>query len=188
MAVLSKGCKPDNFESHSSLKFSFPIFEAFVWISLNVNLSLNQTLLTFLLLLRQTWMTQIILANSLRRFVFLKSKRTVLLIYMVLQSKWRVNYFFTGLTSRKLYKFMFITGFTSFSLLLIFPHPSSSLSLPHFLMLFYLKQIRFSQSTYLLMYLFLETFNAHHKDWLTYSGGNDRPGELCFLSQMTLLR
>ena len=22
-------------------------------------------------------------------------------------------------------------------------------------------------------------FNAHHKDWLTYSGGTDRPGELC---------
>ena len=23
-------------------------------------------------------------------------------------------------------------------------------------------------------------FNIHHKDWLTYSGGTDRPGELCF--------
>ena len=23
-------------------------------------------------------------------------------------------------------------------------------------------------------------FNAHHKDWLTYSGGTDRPGELCY--------
>ena len=21
-------------------------------------------------------------------------------------------------------------------------------------------------------------FNVHHKDWLTYSGGTDRPGEL----------
>ena len=34
-------------------------------------------------------------------------------------------------------------------------------------------------------------FNIHHKDWLTYSGGTDWPGELCynfFLSQMTLLR
>ena len=32
-------------------------------------------------------------------------------------------------------------------------------------------------------------FNVHHKDWLTYSSGTDRPGELCynFLSQMTLL-
>ena len=23
-------------------------------------------------------------------------------------------------------------------------------------------------------------FNGHHKDWLTYSGGTDRPGELCY--------
>ena len=23
-------------------------------------------------------------------------------------------------------------------------------------------------------------FNAHHKDWLTYSGGTDRSGELCY--------
>ena len=23
-------------------------------------------------------------------------------------------------------------------------------------------------------------FNAHHKDWLTYSGGTDQPGELCY--------
>ena len=31
---------------------------------------------------------------------------------------------------------------------------------------------------------------VYHKDWLTYSGGTDGPGELCyiFLSQMTLLR
>ena len=33
-------------------------------------------------------------------------------------------------------------------------------------------------------------FNVHDKDWLTFSGGTDPPGELCynFLSQMTLLR
>ena len=35
------------------------------------------------------------------------------------------------------------------------------------------------------MFLFGD-FNVHHKDWLTYSGGTDKPGEL--LSQRTLLR
>ena len=40
-------------QSHNSPK----IFVAFVQILLNVNLSLNQTLLTFLFYLRQTWMT-----------------------------------------------------------------------------------------------------------------------------------
>ena len=32
-------------------------------------------------------------------------------------------------------------------------------------------------------------FNVHHKDWLTYSGGTDRPGQLCYnFSQTTLLK
>ena len=33
-------------------------------------------------------------------------------------------------------------------------------------------------------------FNIHHKDWLTYFSGTDRPGErvIFFLSEMTLLR
>ena len=26
----------------------------------------------------------------------------------------------------------------------------------------------------------LGDFNIHHKGWLTYSGGTDRPGELCY--------
>ena len=29
--------------------------------------------------------------------------------------------------------------------------------------------------------LFFGDFNAHHKDWLTYSGGTDRPGELFYI-------
>ena len=47
------------------------IFEAFVRILLIANLSLNQTLLTFLLCVRQTWMTQLILAISLWEVIFL---------------------------------------------------------------------------------------------------------------------
>ena len=32
-------------------------------------------------------------------------------------------------------------------------------------------------------------FNVDHKDWLTYSGGTDRPGQLCYnFSQTTLLK
>ena len=27
---------------------------------------------------------------------------------------------------------------------------------------------------------FIGAFNVHHKDWLTYSGGTERPGELCY--------
>ena len=71
---------------------------------------------------------------------------------------------------------MFLNGFTSFSVLLFFP-----LSIIIFFeqgMLFHLTLIGVSQSTYLLIYLSLETLiNAHHKDWLTYSSGTDTPGK-----------
>ena len=30
------------------------------------------------------------------------------------------------------------------------------------------------------MYLYLEIFNVYHKEWLTYSGGTDRPDEPCY--------
>ena len=40
MAIFSKACKPDNSESHNSLKLI--LFKAFVQILLIVNLSLNQ--------------------------------------------------------------------------------------------------------------------------------------------------
>ena len=65
MAILSKAFKSDKFESCNSLKLSFMKFEAFVQILLIVNLSLNQTLLIFLLCVRITWMIQLILTISL---------------------------------------------------------------------------------------------------------------------------
>ena len=50
-------CEPDN--------LALQILEVFVRTLLNVNLFLNETLLTFLLCVRQTWMVQLILAISL---------------------------------------------------------------------------------------------------------------------------
>ena len=63
MVILSKACKPDNFESHNSLKLSFKnirvlrILRILVRFLLIVNLSFNQTLLTFLVYGIQTWVT-----------------------------------------------------------------------------------------------------------------------------------
>ena len=37
--------------------------------------------------------------------------------------------------------------------------------------------MRFFRSTHLLTH---RSTHVHHKDWLTYSGGTDRPGELCY--------
>ena len=62
MAILSKGCKPDNLELHN---LALQTVETFIQILIIVNLSLNQALLAFLLYVRRTWMTQLILAFSL---------------------------------------------------------------------------------------------------------------------------
>ena len=37
--------------------------------------------------------------------------------------------------------------------------------------------MRISRSTHLFVF---GDFNIHHKDWLTYSDGTGRPGELCY--------
>ena len=39
--------------------------------------------------------------------------------------------------------------------------------------------MRFSRSTHLLMFVFTD-FNVPYKNWLTYSGEIDRPGEFCY--------
>ena len=96
-----------------------------------------------------------------------------------------------GLISRKLCRFilMFSTGFNSLSVLLLFPLSITSLSLCTVFdsissNIDEVLSINRSPNVFV-----FGNFNVHHKDWLTYSGGNDRHGELCYsLSQMTLLR
>ena len=68
------------------------IFEAFVRILLIVNFSLNQTLLTFLLYVRKTGMTQLILTVSLWEVIFLKSVTILVLMCMVSQFIWKNDF------------------------------------------------------------------------------------------------
>ena len=126
MVILSKVCKPDKFESNNPLNLASEIFEAFVPILLNVNLSLNQTLLTFLLYVKQTWMAQLILAISLFLCERLSSFNMKGFQYSYAWSRSLCEIktsFCMGLFSRKHCKFllMFSTGFTSLSALLLFP-------------------------------------------------------------------
>ena len=65
MAILSKACKPDNFESPNSLKLSFTDIQGLHSNFVDCASFLESTLLTFLLYVRQTWMTHLILAISM---------------------------------------------------------------------------------------------------------------------------
>ena len=62
MAILSKVCKPDNFESHNSLKLSFTNIRGLRSNFADCESSLESNSPDFLLYVRQTWMTQLILA------------------------------------------------------------------------------------------------------------------------------
>ena len=84
---------------------------------------------------------------------------------------------------------MFLTTFTSLSVLLLFTQlPSSSLCIVFDSFSYNTGEVLLI-NPYANLFVF-EDFNVHHKDWPTYFGGTDRTGELCynFLSQMTLLR
>ena len=54
---ITKGCKPDNFESHYSLKLSFTNIQDLCSNFVECE--------SFLLCMRLTWLTQLILASSL---------------------------------------------------------------------------------------------------------------------------
>ena len=56
---------------------------------MTINLSLDQTLLTFALCVRKTWTTQLILVISLLGVMFLLSEKILLLICMDSQFMWR---------------------------------------------------------------------------------------------------
>ena len=63
MTILSKACKPDNFESPNSLKLSFMNIRGFrlSFVDCETFLESNSPDI----LARQTWITQLILAISL---------------------------------------------------------------------------------------------------------------------------
>ena len=56
---------------------------------MTINLSLDQTLLTFALCVRKTWTTQLILVISLLGVIFLLTEKLLLLICMDSQFMWR---------------------------------------------------------------------------------------------------
>ena len=133
MAILSKTCKSDNFNSQNFLKLALQILEALVWILLIDNLSLNQTLLTFLLCVRQTWMTQLFQQFLCERLSSYNVKGFWYSYAWCCSLCERRTSFCMGLISRKLWRFLFMfsIGFTSLSVLLLFPLSITFFSFVH---------------------------------------------------------
>ena len=183
MAIFSKRCNPIILNPITLWSLALPKFKAFVQILLIVNLSLNQTLLIFWLCVRQTWMSQLVLAISLGGVIFLliqiDSTYTHAWSHSLCEER---TSFCTGLISRKICRFllMFSTGFTSISVLLLFPLLITFFVAMHSFWFYFInidEVLSINPSANVFVF---GDFNIHHEDWLTYSGGTDWPDKLCY--------
>ena len=183
MAILSKACKPDNFELHDSLKLSFTNIrglrsnfvdcESFLESNLPDILALCETNLDYsidsgnfsvrgyLPLIRKDSSTHmhglaVYVKEGLpfaRDLSLENSADSYLCFQLALLHS--VSYFF------------FLYRSPSSSLCTVFDSISSNID----------EVLSINPSANVFVF---GDFNVHHKDWLTYSGGTDRPGELCY--------
>ena len=123
MAISSKRRNPDNLESHSSIALSLLIFEVFVQIQQNVNLSLNQVLLKFLIYVKGTWMTQVIAVFFCKGLSSFNLKGFCCSYTCSSSLCESATSCCTRLITIKLGEFLFkfLSGFTSFRIFLLFP-------------------------------------------------------------------
>ena len=87
---------------------ALPILKFFRLTLVVFNLSLNQTLLIFLLYIGQTWITQITLAISLLAVTYPKFEKIMLFICIFLQLTWRMDILLAWLVPWKLWGFSFV--------------------------------------------------------------------------------
>ena len=179
MAILSKACKTDNFESHNSLKLSFTNIRGLRSNFVDCESFLESNSPDILALCETNLDDSIDSSNfSVRGYLPLIRKDSTTHAWSCSLCKERTS-FCTGLISRKLCRLlvMFSTGFTSLSVLLLFLHQSPSSSL---YMVFDsissnvdgILSINPSANVFV-----FGDFYVQHKDWLTHSTGTDRPGE-----------
>ena len=183
MAILSKACKPGNFESHKSLKLSFTNIrglrsnfvdcESFLESNSPDILALCETNLAdsidsgdfsvtgYLPLIRKDSSTHmhglaVYVKEGLpfARDLSLKNSADSYLCFR-LALLHSVSYLF------------FLYRSPSTSLCTVFDSISSNID--------EVLSIKPSANVFV-----FGDLNVHHKDWLTYSGGTDRPGELCY--------
>ena len=122
MAILSKACKPDNFESHNSLKLSFTNIRGLRsnFVDCESFLELNSP---DILALYETNLDDSIDSGSFsgRGYLLIRNYFSTYALSCSLREG-RTS-FYTGLISRRLCRFSLIlsTGYTSLSALLLFP-------------------------------------------------------------------
>ena len=140
MATLSKGCQPDNFQPHNSLKLSFTNIGGFCSNFIESESFLESNSPDILALCKTNLDDSIDSSNfSMRGYLPLIQKDSVTHMHglAVYVKEWLL---FMGLISRKLCRFllMFSTSFNSISVLLLFPLSVTFFIIMQFLILFHL--------------------------------------------------
>ena len=190
MAMLSKACKPDNFESHNSLKLSFiqalrsnfADYESFIESNSPDILALCETNLddsidsgnfsmrVYLHLIRKDSSTH---THGLA--VYVKEGLPFARDLSLENSADSYLCFRLALLHSVSY-ILFVYRSPSSSLCTVFDSVSSNID----------EVLSINPAANVFVF---GDFNVHHKNWLTFSGGTDRSGELCYnFFQTTLLR
>ena len=134
MTILTKACKPDNFELHNSLKLGFTNIRGFRSNFVDCESFFESNTPDILALCETNLDDSIDSGNfSVRGYLPLIRKDSGTHMHGLAVYVKRRTSFCTGLISRKLciFLFMFSTGFTSLSVLLLFPLSITSFSFVH---------------------------------------------------------
>ena len=182
MAILSKACKPDNFESHEYLKLSFTNIRHLRSNFVDCESFLESNSPDILALCETNLDDSIDSGNfSVRGYLPLIQKDSSthmhgLAVYVKegLPFAWDLsleNFGDSYLCFRlaildSVSYFFFLYRLPSSSLCTVFDSISSNID----------EVLSINPSANVFVF---RDFSVHYKDWLTYSGGTDRPGELC---------
>ena len=180
MTILSKACKLDNFESHNSLKLSFTNIRGLRSNFVECE-SFLESNFPDILGLCETNLDDSIDSNSDSLSSVNPKGFYYSYAWCCSLGEGRTS-FCTGLISRKFYGFLlkFSTSPNIFIVLLFFLQQSaSSTSCKVFDSISSNIDQVFSINPSANAFFFGD-FNVHHKDWRTYSGGTDRPGEVSY--------
>ena len=181
MAILSKACKPDNFESHNSLKLSFTNIRG-----LRSNLvdckSFLESTSPDILALCETNLDDSTDSDhfSVRGYLPLIRKDSSTHMHGLAVYVKKGLPFARDISLENSYLCFRLALLDSMSYFFFLYHsPSSSLCTAF-------DSISSNIDEVLNVFVFGD-FNVHHKDWLTYSGGTDRSGQMTLLGWLTFL-
>ena len=183
MATLSKACKPDNYESHNSLKLSFTNIRGLCSNFVNCESFVESNSPDILALCETNLDDSIDSGNfSVRGYLpFIRKDSSThmhgLAVYvkeglpfaldLSLENSADSYLCFRLALLHSVFYFFFLYRSPSLSLCTVFNSISSNID----------EVLSINPSANVFVF---GDFNVHHKDWLTYSGGTDTPGEICY--------